>query len=142
MGAQRLRRRNGLSVTIMKLCQFAKSQGKSCDNGYSKLILCEKDNVIRCLNACSSSCVSYLPFEEVSGRTSPGRFLSSQTSASRARIFSSTLTSADRTGGTHGCCGGNGEVKIGIGQFFHAPILALPLNCACPFLALTMAKKN
>jgi hypothetical protein len=48
----------------MKICQFAESEHQPCANGYSKLIRCQKDGVIRCLKECMSSCGQYLPEDE------------------------------------------------------------------------------
>jgi NAD-dependent dihydropyrimidine dehydrogenase PreA subunit len=51
----------------MRLCEFAKATGKSCEDGWSKTILCEKDGVLRCLKECTRNCPmgSYDAKEEV-----------------------------------------------------------------------------
>ena len=43
----------------MRVCAFAKLTGRPCGDKFSKLVLCERDNVIRCLKECMPGCVMY-----------------------------------------------------------------------------------
>ena len=52
-----------MSITMRK-CQLAQLTGKTCDHGYSFLIQCERDGVIRCLRDCMPGCAHYQPVEE------------------------------------------------------------------------------
>ena len=48
----------------MKVCKFAKSLGKPCNDGYSKLVECEVDGVVRCLKECMPGCGDYREVDE------------------------------------------------------------------------------
>ena len=52
----------------MRLCKFAKSIGKPCNDGYSKgyskMVECEVDGVIRCLKECMPGCGNYRAEDE------------------------------------------------------------------------------
>ena len=43
----------------MRVCEHAKPTGKPCNGGYSKLVTCEKDSIIRCLRDCMPGCPQY-----------------------------------------------------------------------------------
>ena len=63
----------------MRVCVLAKPTGKTCDDGWSKLILCEQDGVLRCLRDCRHGCASYREKAEqtaVGGRQVAGRGVS------------------------------------------------------------------
>ena len=85
----------------MMICKFAKSTGKPCTDGYSKLIVCEKDNVIRCLKECMSNCVSYRPKEAPVPPPSPK-------AAGSAAVSQTSAPTASKPCGT---CGGNGNAQ-------------------------------
>ena len=85
----------------MKVCKFAMSLGKPCSDGYSKLVECEVDGVVRCLKECMPNCVHYQAKEEP---VSPQRAVP-QSAVSQVPSFATYKGSTTYTGGCGGCSG-------------------------------------
>ena len=85
----------------MKVCEFAKPTGRRCDDKYSVKVLCEKDNVIRCLKDCMPGCPAYRAKEEpVVG------------SATRVAQKTVNVSQSASSGHSGGCCGGTGSKNL------------------------------
>ena len=89
----------------MRVCELAKPTGKSCDDGYSKLVLCERDNVIHCLRDCMRGCSAYRAKAEAVTSSAP---VSPYTQAVSAKYnpYGPTPVETRVHGGCGAPCGG------------------------------------
>ena len=98
----------------MRVCKFGIPTGQPCVGGWSKLILCEKDSVIRCMKDCMPHCPAYQGTTVES--TGDRRQAAGKTADGRRQAAGMNVSQTPSAKSSGGCCGGANQSYASGGQ--------------------------